>query len=160
MMGQSEILSHNSGPIYYTLSFLEVHNCVAHFTNHGKLHKFGAEKPISWAKPAHFDFFTINFTVWSHILSTGGDALMRHWGKNKEACGQAQKSKCTDYGQLGRGTLTLRSPLAWPTSYRTTTTTRFCHIYGFPKTHWSHWFCHNLWLHKDTLKLLVNALVS
>jgi hypothetical protein len=26
-------------------------------------------------KPACFDFFTINFTVWSHILSTGGDAL-------------------------------------------------------------------------------------
>jgi hypothetical protein len=25
-------------------------------------------------KPAHFDFFTINFTVWSHILSTVGDA--------------------------------------------------------------------------------------
>jgi hypothetical protein len=36
---------------------------------------FGAEKPISWAKPAHYDFFTIKFTVWSHILSTGGDAL-------------------------------------------------------------------------------------
>ncbi len=27
------------------------------------------------AKPAHFDFFAINFTVWSHILSTVGDAL-------------------------------------------------------------------------------------
>jgi hypothetical protein len=27
------------------------------------------------AKPAHFDFFTVNFTVWSHILSIGGDAL-------------------------------------------------------------------------------------
>jgi hypothetical protein len=30
------------GPIYYT-----VHNCVAPFTSHGKLHEFGAEKPIS-----------------------------------------------------------------------------------------------------------------
>jgi hypothetical protein len=57
-------------------SFLEVHNCVAPFTSHGKLHEFGAEKLISWAKPAHFDFFAINFTVWSHILCTGGDALM------------------------------------------------------------------------------------
>jgi hypothetical protein len=28
-------------------SFLELHNCVAPFTSHGKLHKFGAEKPIS-----------------------------------------------------------------------------------------------------------------
>jgi hypothetical protein len=25
---------------------------------------------------AHFHFFTINFTVWSHILSTVGDALI------------------------------------------------------------------------------------
>jgi hypothetical protein len=56
-------------------SFLEVHNCVAPFTSHDKLHEFGAEKPISWAKAAHFDFFTINITVWSHILSTRGDAL-------------------------------------------------------------------------------------
>jgi hypothetical protein len=28
-------------------SFLEVHNCVAPFTSHGKLQEFGAEKPIS-----------------------------------------------------------------------------------------------------------------
>jgi len=46
----------------------------------GKLHEFGAEKPISQAKPAHFDFFAINFTVWSHILSTVGDALRKHAG--------------------------------------------------------------------------------
>ncbi len=26
-------------------------------------------------KPAHFDFLAINFTVWSHIVSTVGDAL-------------------------------------------------------------------------------------
>jgi hypothetical protein len=51
-------------------SFLEVHNCVVPFTSCGMLHEFGAEKPISWAKPAHFDCFAINFTVWSHILST------------------------------------------------------------------------------------------
>jgi hypothetical protein len=57
-------------------SFLEVHNCVAAFTSHGKLHEFGAEKPISWAKLAHFDVFAINFTVWSHILRSGGDALI------------------------------------------------------------------------------------
>jgi hypothetical protein len=41
---------------------LELHNCVAPFTdscvpftNHGMVPKFGAEKPISWAKPEHFD---------------------------------------------------------------------------------------------------------
>jgi hypothetical protein len=28
-------------------AFLEVHNCVAPFTSHGKMHEFGAEKPIS-----------------------------------------------------------------------------------------------------------------
>jgi hypothetical protein len=56
-------------------SFLEVHNCVAPFTSHVKLHEFGAEKPISGGKPTHFDFSTLHFTVWSHILSTGGDAL-------------------------------------------------------------------------------------
>jgi hypothetical protein len=54
-----------------------VHNYVAPFTSHSKLHEFGAEKPISWAKPAHFDFSTINFTIWSHMLSTGGDALIK-----------------------------------------------------------------------------------
>jgi len=37
----------------------------------------GAEKPISSAKQAHFDFFTIYFTVWSDILSTCGDALTK-----------------------------------------------------------------------------------
>jgi hypothetical protein len=41
---------------------VEVHNCVATFTSHGKLHEFGAEKPISWAEPAHLHFFTIKFT--------------------------------------------------------------------------------------------------
>ncbi len=60
-------------------SFLEVHNnCVAAFTSHGKVHEFGTEKLISWAKPAHFDFLAINFTFWSHILSTGGHALTSH----------------------------------------------------------------------------------
>jgi hypothetical protein len=56
-------------------SILEVQNGVAPFTSRGKLHEFGAEKTISWAKPAHFDLFAIKFTLWSHILSTVGDAL-------------------------------------------------------------------------------------
>jgi len=37
-----------------------VHNCVAPFTSHGKLRAFGAEKPISWAQPPHFDCFARN----------------------------------------------------------------------------------------------------
>jgi hypothetical protein len=53
-----------------------VHSCVVPFTNQGKLHQFGAVKPISSAKLAHFDFFALNFTIWSHILSSGGDSLI------------------------------------------------------------------------------------
>jgi hypothetical protein len=45
------------------------------FTSHYKLHEFGAEKSISWAKPAHFEVFAINYTLWSDMLSTVGDAL-------------------------------------------------------------------------------------
>jgi hypothetical protein len=44
------------------------------FTGHGELHQFGAEKPISSAKPSYVHFSGINFTLWNHILSTGGDA--------------------------------------------------------------------------------------
>jgi hypothetical protein len=46
MIDQSEILS-RSQVQFITLFFLEVHNCVAPFTSHGKLQEFGAEKPIS-----------------------------------------------------------------------------------------------------------------
>ncbi len=57
-------------------SFLEAHNTVVPFTSRGKLYEFDAEKAIPLAKPVYFDFFTINFTVWSHILSTGEDAVI------------------------------------------------------------------------------------
>jgi hypothetical protein len=69
MIDQSEIL------IHLLHSFSEVHKSVVPFASHGKLHAFGAGKPISSAKPAHFDSLSINFPVWSHILSTIGDAL-------------------------------------------------------------------------------------
>jgi len=65
-----------------------VHSCVAPFTSQGKLHEFGAENTISRAKPAHCDFLPINFTVWSHRLSTGGDAIR----------GLTQKSEGTSVG--------------------------------------------------------------
>jgi hypothetical protein len=55
---------------------LEAHNTVVPFTSRGKLYEFDAEKAIPLAKPVYFDFFTINFTVWSHILSTGEDAVI------------------------------------------------------------------------------------
>jgi len=40
-----------------------VHNSVAPFTSHDKLHEFDARKPISRAKPAHFDIFAAKFSV-------------------------------------------------------------------------------------------------
>jgi hypothetical protein len=45
MIDQSEILSRSQ--VQFITRFVEVHNCVATFTSHGKLHEFGAEKPIS-----------------------------------------------------------------------------------------------------------------
>jgi hypothetical protein len=51
---------------------MEVHNCVAQFTTHSKLNEFGAGNQFPELNRAYFDFLTINFTVWSHILSTGG----------------------------------------------------------------------------------------
>jgi hypothetical protein len=65
-----------------------------------KLHEFGAEKPISLAKPAHFDFFTINFTIWSHILSTGGDAPQ-----------MLGEFLCSCYNMLVPGFLETKEPL-------------------------------------------------
>ncbi len=75
-------------------SFLEVHNRVGPFASHGKLHEFGAEKLISWAKLAHFDFLAINFTVWSHILSTDGDAVNLTY--NNQWGGRGKEGSCAD----------------------------------------------------------------
>jgi hypothetical protein len=46
VIDQSEMPS-RSQVQFITLSFWEAHNCVAPFTSLGKLHEFGAEKPIS-----------------------------------------------------------------------------------------------------------------
>jgi hypothetical protein len=69
--------NHYDRPIQNTEpKYVKAHNSVAHFTSHGKLHEFGAEKPISCAKLAQFDSFAINFTLWSHILSTVGYIIL------------------------------------------------------------------------------------
>jgi hypothetical protein len=52
-----------------------VHNYVAPFTSHCNLHEFGPEKPFSWAKPEHVNFFSIHCSVWSQVLSTVRDAV-------------------------------------------------------------------------------------
>ncbi len=76
MINQSEILNRNQSNLLH--SFLELHNYVAPFASHGKLHEVGAEEPISWAKPAHFDFFTINLlsgvTYWAPV-----EMLLKCW---------------------------------------------------------------------------------
>jgi hypothetical protein len=75
MIDQSEILS-CSHVQFITLFFGSTQLCCAFYQPwQAALHEFGAEKPISWAKPAHFDFLAINFTLWSHILCTGEEAL-------------------------------------------------------------------------------------
>jgi len=51
MIDQSKILSRNRVQ-FITLFF----GGAQPFTSHDKLHEFGAEKLISWAKPAQFDF--------------------------------------------------------------------------------------------------------
>jgi hypothetical protein len=56
--------------------FSEVHNCVAPFTSHRKLHEYGAENQFPEQNRHILTFLQINLTVWSHILSTIGDALM------------------------------------------------------------------------------------
>jgi hypothetical protein len=74
---QSKIVT-RSQVQFITLFFWGAQLCCA-FHQPRQAARFGAEKPISWAKPSHFDFFTINFTVWSHILSTIRDALCTLW---------------------------------------------------------------------------------
>jgi hypothetical protein len=53
-------------------SFLEVQNCVAPFPSQSQLHEYQFPE-----QNRHIlTFFAINLTVWSHILSTGGDAAL------------------------------------------------------------------------------------
>jgi len=89
MIDQSEILSCSQ------VQFITLFFGGAPFTSHRKLHEFDAGKPIARAKPAHFDILTINFTVWSHILSTGGDALRTEEDGRKDASGAAGPAALT-----------------------------------------------------------------
>ncbi len=74
MIDQAEILN-RSQVQFITLFFGGAQLCWAFYQP-----QQAARIPISWAKPAHFDFFAINLTVWSHTLSTGGDALIARFG--------------------------------------------------------------------------------
>jgi len=68
--------SYLSSHVYYTLSY----TCTAllcHLQRHHKLCNYVEPKPFSWAKPAHDDFSSSNFTLQDyHMLSTAGDALV------------------------------------------------------------------------------------
>jgi hypothetical protein len=61
VIDQSEILT-RSQVQFITISSGAAQLCWA-ITSHCTLHEFGAEKPIFWAKPEHFDFFAINCRV-------------------------------------------------------------------------------------------------
>jgi hypothetical protein len=71
MIDQSEILSHSQVQ-FITLVFGGAQLCCDFYETRQATRIWW---PISWAKSTHFDFFTINVTVWSHILSSDGDAL-------------------------------------------------------------------------------------
>jgi hypothetical protein len=61
MMGQSEkVIIVGS---YLLHSFLHMHSSGEPCTSHWKLYTYAEAKPFSWAKPAHFEFFSSNFTV-------------------------------------------------------------------------------------------------
>jgi hypothetical protein len=82
MIDESEILSRSH--VQFTILFFGGAQLGMHVyavptqmlcTGQGKLYKFVAGKPLSWAKLAHFDVFEIHFTVRRHIRSSGGDTL-------------------------------------------------------------------------------------
>jgi hypothetical protein len=73
VIDQSEILS-RSHVQFITLSLGGAQLCCAIYQPL-QAARIWCRKPISWAKPEHFNFFTINCSVWSHIPSTIGDAV-------------------------------------------------------------------------------------
>ncbi len=78
MMSQSKTLSGSPHHIYYTLCFCRCTPlaCLL-FTSLHELCSYAEPKPISWAKPAHFDFsFHPILMSRSHVLSTAGNALL------------------------------------------------------------------------------------
>ncbi len=76
IIDQSKILSHSQVQ-FITLLFGGAHLCCA-FYQPRQAAPIWCRKTNWWDNPTHFDFFATNctvWTVWSHILSTGGDAL-------------------------------------------------------------------------------------
>jgi len=61
MMGQSEKVIRVRS--YLLHSFLHVQSSGEPCTSHYTLHTYAEAKPMSWAKPAHFEFFSSNCTV-------------------------------------------------------------------------------------------------
>ncbi len=61
-------------------SSLQVHGLASPSTSHCRLSSLAEWKPICWAKPAHFDFSSSNFTVQDQImrfsLATSGPACL------------------------------------------------------------------------------------
>ncbi len=82
MINQSEILSRKQVQII-TLVFGGAQLCCTLYQPQ-QAAWIWCRKSISWAKPAHFDFCTINFTVRIQILSTCGGALSRRYSKRSK----------------------------------------------------------------------------
>jgi hypothetical protein len=73
MIDQSEILS-RSHVQFITLFFEGAQLCCA-FHRPLEAARIWCRKTNFLSLTGTFDFFAINFTVWSHILCTGGDAV-------------------------------------------------------------------------------------
>ncbi len=69
MIDQSEILS--CSQVQFITLFFGGAQLGTPFTCQGNVDEFGAENPVSWAKPPHFDWFAINLlsgvTYWAPL---------------------------------------------------------------------------------------------
>jgi hypothetical protein len=71
--------SYNNGQSHFEMCCLLHSACgllAVSFTSHCKLCNYAESKLISWAKSAYFDFFSSNFIVEDHILSSGAPLEM------------------------------------------------------------------------------------
>ncbi len=95
---------------YLSHSFLHVHTAAVPFTSHGNVRNYAEPKPFSWARSACVGFSSSNFTVYDHILSTGGDAV-RTWEFDTWSSSQHPGTSTCTYGGQSKPTATSTSSI-------------------------------------------------
>jgi len=75
--GQSKTGFSSSQIIFITLFSSQCNSFATHLTSLRNLRTYAGANPFSWCKLANFDFSSSDFNMQGHILSTGGDALIR-----------------------------------------------------------------------------------